>query len=89
MTQSTVRDSSQLLNPQYEIYACLQGKDDVTGEPLVQRNDDKPETVSARLNYYKTYTAPVLDHYRFAHTAASLLIRLLSILKLINWEHTL
>jgi nucleoside-triphosphate--adenylate kinase len=40
------------------------GKDDVTGEPLVQRNDDKPETVLARLNYYKTYTAPVLDHYR-------------------------
>jgi adenylate kinase family enzyme len=28
------------------------GKDDMTGEPLVQRDDDKPETVRARLQAY-------------------------------------
>lgn len=40
------------------------GKDDVTGEPLVQRQDDQPEVVKARLLAYDQQTAPVLDHYR-------------------------
>lgn len=30
----------------------VHGKDDVTGEPLVQRPDDEPEKVRARLNQY-------------------------------------
>jgi len=40
------------------------GKDDVTGEPLIQRADDKPEAVSARLKTFWAQTAPVLDYYK-------------------------
>ncbi|KAM8872043.1 GTP:AMP phosphotransferase AK3, mitochondrial [Synchiropus picturatus] len=40
------------------------GRDDVTGEPLVQRDDDTPETVSRRLKSYETQTEPVLEYYR-------------------------
>ncbi|XP_078811922.1 GTP:AMP phosphotransferase AK3, mitochondrial isoform X2 [Oryzias latipes] len=40
------------------------GFDDVTGEPLVQRDDDKPDTVTQRLKAYETQTQPVLEFYR-------------------------
>ncbi|CAL8278011.1 unnamed protein product [Merluccius merluccius] len=40
------------------------GLDDVTGEPLVQRDDDTPETVTRRLKAYQTQTEPVLEYYR-------------------------
>ncbi|XP_059213736.1 GTP:AMP phosphotransferase AK3, mitochondrial [Centropristis striata] len=40
------------------------GFDDVTGEPLVQRDDDKPDTVARRLKAYKNQTEPVLEYYR-------------------------
>ncbi|XP_062269024.1 GTP:AMP phosphotransferase AK3, mitochondrial [Platichthys flesus] len=40
------------------------GLDDVTGEPLVQRDDDTPETVTRRLKSYETLTEPVLEYYR-------------------------
>ncbi|XP_029372484.1 GTP:AMP phosphotransferase AK3, mitochondrial [Echeneis naucrates] len=40
------------------------GLDDVTGEPLVQRDDDTPETVTRRLKAYETQTEPVLEYYR-------------------------
>lgn len=40
------------------------GLDDVTGEPLVQRDDDSPETVSWRLKDYERQTQPVLEYYR-------------------------
>lgn len=40
------------------------GLDDVTGEPLAQRDDDTPETVSRRLKAYETQTQPVLEYYR-------------------------
>jgi len=40
------------------------GLDDETGEPLVQRDDDKPESVRNRLEVFKASTAPVLDFYR-------------------------
>ncbi|XP_071800083.1 GTP:AMP phosphotransferase AK3, mitochondrial-like isoform X1 [Asterias amurensis] len=40
------------------------GKDDVTGELLTQRDDDKPETVLARLRAYQNLTSPVTDFYR-------------------------
>lgn len=43
---------------------CLQGKDDVTGEPLYQREDDKPEVVQKRLQDYVTKTEPVVQFYR-------------------------
>jgi adenylate kinase len=37
--------------------------DDVTGEPLVQRDDDKEETVKKRLAVYHTQTEVLLDYY--------------------------
>lgn len=40
------------------------GRDDVTGEPLVQRDDDSPDTVTRRLRSYETQTEPVLEFYR-------------------------
>jgi adenylate kinase len=40
-----------------------EGKDDVTGEPLIQRDDDKEETVRARLKVYHDQTAPLIDYY--------------------------
>jgi adenylate kinase family enzyme len=40
--------------------------DDQTGEKLIQRSDDKPETVGARLKTFHEQTAPVLDFYRYA-----------------------
>ncbi|XP_040844827.1 GTP:AMP phosphotransferase AK3, mitochondrial isoform X2 [Ochotona curzoniae] len=40
------------------------GIDDVTGEPLIQREDDKPETVIKRLKAYEAQTEPVLEYYR-------------------------
>ncbi|XP_045158212.2 GTP:AMP phosphotransferase AK3, mitochondrial-like [Mercenaria mercenaria] len=40
------------------------GKDDVTGEPLIQRDDDKEETVRKRLEGYQEMTQPVLQFYR-------------------------
>ncbi|BCX89191.1 adenylate kinase [Methylomarinovum tepidoasis] len=39
-------------------------KDDVTGEPLIQRDDDKEETVRKRLEVYHRQTAPLVDFYR-------------------------
>lgn len=37
--------------------------DDLTGEPLVQRDDDKESTVRHRLNVYKDQTRPLVDYY--------------------------
>jgi adenylate kinase len=39
------------------------GKDDVTGEPLIQRDDDKEETVKARLKVYHDQTEPLIAYY--------------------------
>lgn len=39
------------------------GKDDVTGEDLVQRDDDKEETVKKRLEVYHAQTKPLVDFY--------------------------
>ncbi|OZG70606.1 adenylate kinase [Hahella sp. CCB-MM4] len=41
-----------------------EGKDDVTGEPLIQREDDKEETVRKRLEVYHSQTAPLVDYYQ-------------------------
>ena len=38
--------------------------DDVTGEPLIQRDDDKEETVKKRLEVYHNQTAPLIDYYK-------------------------
>jgi adenylate kinase len=45
------------------------GKDDVTGEDLVQRADDSEETVRKRLDVYRAQTMPLIDYY--AQWAAS------------------
>ena len=42
----------------------VEGKDDVTGEPLVQRDDDKEETVRRRLEVYQQQTQPLTAYYR-------------------------
>lgn len=39
------------------------GKDDATGEDLVQREDDKEETVRKRLEVYHDQTKPLVDYY--------------------------
>ena len=39
------------------------GFDNETGEPLIQREDDKPETVLKRLNVYHDQTKPLTDFY--------------------------
>jgi adenylate kinase len=39
------------------------GLDDVTGEPLIQRDDDKEETVIKRLEVYQAQTRPLVDYY--------------------------
>ncbi len=40
-----------------------EGVDDITGEPLVQRDDDKEETVKKRLEVYSQQTRPLVDYY--------------------------
>jgi len=42
----------------------VDGHDDETGEPLVQRDDDKPESVRNRLEVFQNVTEPVLEFYR-------------------------
>jgi adenylate kinase len=39
------------------------GKDDVTGEDLIQRDDDREETVRKRLEVYRAQTRPLIDYY--------------------------
>jgi len=41
-----------------------EGVDDLTGEPLVQRNDDKKETVAKRLEVYHAQTEPLVGFYK-------------------------
>ena len=40
-----------------------EGRDDLTGEPLVQRDDDKEETVRKRLQVYNDQTRPLVSYY--------------------------
>jgi adenylate kinase len=41
----------------------VEGKDDVTGEPLIQRDDDKEDTVRKRLEVYSAQTRPLVEYY--------------------------
>ena len=41
-----------------------EGKDDVTGEPLIQRDDDQEATVRKRLEVYHNQTEPLIDYYK-------------------------
>ncbi len=42
----------------------VEGKDDITGEDLVQRDDDKEEVVKDRLKVYHEQTQPLVDYYK-------------------------
>lgn len=39
-------------------------KDDVTGEPLIQRSDDNADTLQKRLGTYHAQTTPVVSYYK-------------------------
>ena len=41
----------------------VEGHDDVTGEPLIQRDDDREDTVRKRLAVYQSQTRPLVDYY--------------------------
>lgn len=41
-----------------------EGCDDETGEPLVQRDDDKPDTIANRLAVYREQTSPLKNYYQ-------------------------
>jgi len=41
----------------------IEGKDDLTGEPLIQRDDDKEETVRKRLGVYRDQTSALVGYY--------------------------
>jgi adenylate kinase len=42
----------------------VEGKDDETGEDLIQRDDDKEETVRNRLVVYNEKTSPLVEYYK-------------------------
>lgn len=41
----------------------VEGKDDVTGEPLIHRDDDKREVMQGRIEIYNKITTPVIEYY--------------------------
>ena len=47
----------------------VDGQDDLTGEPLIQREDDKEETVRKRLEVYQNQTRPLVAYYSAWSTA--------------------
>jgi len=50
----------------------VEGKDDVTGEPLVQRDDDREEIVRKRIEVYHAQTRPLIEFYgRWAAAGAA------------------
>jgi adenylate kinase len=57
--QSSGRTYHQTFNP-----PKVPGKDDVSGEPLIQRPDDNAEILKKRLITYHQQTAPVVDYYK-------------------------
>ncbi len=57
--KSTGRTYHILYNP-----PKVDGIDDETGEPLIQRDDDKEEAIRNRLDVYEASTAPLIAYYR-------------------------
>ena len=51
----------------------VEGKDDSTGEPLIQRKDDNEEALRTRLGAFHTQAKPILEHYKavVAHVDAT------------------
>ncbi|MGM0953686.1 MAG: adenylate kinase [Pseudomonadota bacterium] len=56
-------DSGRIYHLKYDP-PKVEGKDDQTGEPLAQREDDREETVRKRLQVYHEQTAPLVDFYK-------------------------
>lgn len=56
----------------------IPGIDDVTGEPLVQRDDDREETVRERLQVYQRQTQPLVDFYKLRATRNTLRYRVVT-----------
>ena len=50
----------------------IEGKDDLTGDDLIQREDDKPETVKDRLRVYADQTSPLVEFYSDLSNTSSL-----------------
>ena len=48
----------------------MEGRDDITGEALIQRDDDKEETVRKRLEVYSAQTRPLVEYYSNWSTVA-------------------
>lgn len=59
MCPSTGRIYHILFNP-----PKVEGKDDDTGEDLIQRDDDKEEAIKHRLEVYTSQTQPLIDYYK-------------------------
>ena len=57
--QASGRSYHKVFNPPKETM-----KDDVTGEPLIQRSDDNAETLKKRLSTYHAQTSPVVSYYQ-------------------------
>lgn len=55
--------SGQIYNTAYNP-PKIEGVDDETGEPLEQREDDRPDIVQQRLNTYHALTNPVLEYFK-------------------------
>ena len=49
-----------------------EGVDDITGEPLIQREDDMPETVKHRLQVYQDETKPLVAYYQSQKSKSAL-----------------
>ncbi len=58
MCPSTGRIYHILFNP-----PKVAGKDDETGEDLIQRDDDKEDAIKHRLEVYNEQTAPLIEYY--------------------------
>ena len=50
----------------------MEGRDDATGEALIQRDDDREETVRTRLAVYREQTQPLVEFYRALAEAGQL-----------------
>ncbi len=57
--KSTGRTYHILFNP-----PKVEGKDDETGEDLIQRDDDKSDAIKHRLDVYREATEPLIKYYR-------------------------
>lgn len=57
----------------------VDGKDDVTGEALIQREDDREETVKKRLTVYHTQTSPLITYYTEQSDDSDFNIRYISV----------